>query len=37
MDDISKHMTKMMDDLRERTVSVRCNRVLTKLKNVEES
>lgn len=37
MDDVTKHMNQMVKDLKERDVSVRCNRVLTKLKNVESS
>ncbi len=30
-------MSKMMNELKERNVSARCNRVLTKLKNVESN
>ena len=30
-------MTKMMVDLKERNVSVRCNRVLTKVNNVKDN
>ncbi len=37
MDDITKHMHKMQLDLKERNVSVRCNRVLTKLNKVKDN
>lgn len=33
-DDVSKHMKKMIAELDERNVSVRCNRVLNKIKRV---
>jgi GTP-binding protein EngB required for normal cell division len=37
MDDINKHKEKMLAELKERNVSVRCNRVQTKLDKVREN
>jgi hypothetical protein len=35
MDDVSRHMEKMVKEMDERDVSVRCGRVLTKIKKIQ--
>ena len=36
MDEVTKKMMKMVEDQKERNVSIRCNRVLIKAKKIEE-
>jgi hypothetical protein len=36
VDNVSRHMSKMLEEMDERSVSVRCNRVLTKVTKVHD-